>query len=874
MDVDYDASDDVDLGVSEPEEGPVPVESTALLPEKFIYVRHHRNAEKPLPEIIPLESSPEAQVPSHHGTPRHPGDRPFAPFRTFADYKFASRCIKRRMPKHDIDEDLRDMHGGVYSTDSFVTFRNHRDLNRSLVSARLTNVAFETESFVVDFKGKRYNIDVEFRDPWKLMKRWICDESLAAVSTWYSQQKFLCLNGEIDFSNPLYDEPWTGTMWREIDDQLPEKAKYPPCFVGLHIWLDKGLVSTKVKMHPILVRGCWIESATRNGSGNGGGTLAGFVRMPPELREIDPKTLSGSLRSEYDQLKRQIYHAVCRLILSSLQKRSLGGETLKFGDGVLRTAYPGILIESMDFEEIAAWLAIRNSRALHPCPQCLVHKDDLHRLSQVYPARTAVSMKRVLTDAPRGPKTAREEYLREYGLHDFVHFLWEFAHSELYKAVGFDKLHFFDGGEFGRHAWVLLKEYLQNHQLASTFNQWMDQFPRWRNLKHIFGATNISYSEGQTFVDILKCVLPCIVQLVPTNSWLVQWMRALQKIQAMLALEVTTKSRLQYLRELQIEYEACCEKISEKHGKSFNYLKHHFLSHAIENFMGKGTSRNQNTRVGEGFQQEVSEMYQITNGKNAEHQIALIDENEEAMARLDMQVAMWQKSQEDAGDDLIPPPAPQSFVHWSLGAPERRISPISLESKQGNNPLFRNFNMNLRQYLARHHPAYPLRMEQDFEIMPCKALYVNFQSSVNWKSERDILRCNPSFHNEPRYDSVIFNAEDDPLAMAELALVFRCFLPDGVKLGLAMVRPFRRSSWHPKTRTDCPIRERKSGVMFIALEHVVRGVLLCPIFGASREAFYVIDTIDGDMFLRINGIDSIPHNPGRRLSWNNRDYMP
>ncbi|KAK6966929.1 hypothetical protein R3P38DRAFT_3245175 [Favolaschia claudopus] len=622
MDVDNDASDDVELGVSEPEEGPVPVESTALLPEKFIYVRHHRNAEKPLPEIIPLESSPEAQVPSYHGTPRHPGNRPFAPFRTFADYKFASRCIKRRMPKHDIDEDLRDMHGGVYSTDSFVTFRNHRDLNRSLVAARLTNVAFETESFVVDFKGKRYNIDVEFRDPWKLMKRWICNESLAAVSTWYSQQKFLCLNGEIDFSNPLYDEPWTGTMWREID-----------------------------------------------------------------LREIDPKTLSGSLRSEYDQLKRQIYHA----------KRSLGGETLKFGDGVLRTAYPGILIESMDFEEIAAWLAIRNSRALHPCPQCLVHKDDLHRLSQVYPARTAVSMKRVLTDAPRGPKTAREEYLREYGLHDFVHFLWEFAHSELYKAVGFDKLHFFDGGEFGRHAWVLLKEYLQNHQLASTFNQWMDQFPRWRNLKHIFGATNISYSEGQTFVDILK------------------WMRALQKIQAMLALEVTTKSRLQYLRELQIEYEACCEKISEKHGKSFNYLKHHFLSHAIENFMGKGTSRNQNTRVGEGFQQEVSEMYQITNAKNAEHQIALIDENEEAMARLDMQVAMWQKSQEDAGDDLIPPPAPQSFVHWSLGAPERRISPISLESKQGNNPLFRNFNMNLRQYLARHHPAYPLRMEQDFE---------------------------------------------------------------------------------------------------------------------------------------------------------------
>ncbi|KAK6995696.1 hypothetical protein R3P38DRAFT_2567072 [Favolaschia claudopus] len=606
MEVDnYGALED-DLGVPDPDNGLVEIESTVLPPERFIYVRHHPNAEKPLPEIIPLESSSSYIPPSSSGSPAHPTGRPFAPFRNFADYQFASYyscAVKRPMPKADIDEDLRLHHSGVYSSECLITFRNHRDLNQSLAAARVTNVAFESRTFVVKFKGKSYNIDVEFRDPWKVMKRWIRDEALASVSTWYSQEKYLCLNGEIDLSNPLYDEPWTGTDWREIDDNLPEKAKYPPCFAGLHIWLDKGLVSTKVKMHPLLIRACWIASETRNGSGNGGGTLAGFVRLPPELREIDPKTLSGSARSEYDQLKRQIYHAVCGLILSSLRERSKGGETFKFGDGVIRTAYPGILIESMDFEEIAAWLAIRNSKELHPCPQCLVHRDELHHLSHEYPARTAVSTKRVMADAPPGPKTAREEYLKEYGMHDFKHFLWEFGNSDLYKAVSYDKLHFFDGGIFGRHGWGLLKEYLQNNQLASTFNQSMDRFPRWRNLKHISGATNINYSEGQTF-----CVLPCLVQLVSSDSGLVQFMRALQKIQVMLGLEVTTKSRLEYLRELQIEYKACCEKITEKYGKSFNYLKHHFLSHAIDNFQGKGTSRNQNTRVGEGFQQEVSEI--------------------------------------------------------------------------------------------------------------------------------------------------------------------------------------------------------------------------------------------------------------------------
>ncbi|KAK7059317.1 hypothetical protein R3P38DRAFT_2495841, partial [Favolaschia claudopus] len=401
--------------------------------------------------------------------------------------------------------------------------------------------------------------------------------------------------------------------------------------------------------------------------------------------------------------------------------------------------------------------------------------------------------------------------------------------------------------------WPLLKEYLKTNQLASRFNRRMEEFPRWRNLKHISGATNIDYSEDQTFVDILKSALPCLVQLVPSDSGFVQAIRALQKIQVMLGLDVTTHSRLQYLRELLVEYEKCTEKQTEKHDKSFNYLKHHFLSHAIQNFEDKGTSRNQNTRVGEGFQQEVSAMYQITNGKNAEHQMALIDENEETMARLDMHVDTWKKSQK-VEDELIPSPNPASRDHWSLGAPDKRISPYALESKEHKNPLFRNFNMKLREYLARHHPSHSIRLEDDLEILPCKALYVDFQSTVTWKSQRDVLRCNSSFHNRPRYDSVIYDAEDDPLAMGELALVFRCFLPNRHTLDLAMIRPFRSSTWHPKTRTDCPIRERKSGVMFIALEHVVRGALLCPIFGASREAFYVIDCIDEDMFLRLHGI--------------------
>ncbi|KAJ6551138.1 hypothetical protein B0H19DRAFT_1263828 [Mycena capillaripes] len=791
-------------------------------------------------------------------------DRPYAPFRTFADYKFASRCVKRRMPNAEIDEDLRDMHSGVYSNDCFVTFHNHRDLQKSLEAARISNVPFCSKTLFIDFDGpnfgKRYEIKVEFRDPWKIMKRWACDPTLAHVSTWFSQEKYLCLNGVIDLSNPLYDEPCSGESWREVDDDFPrpDETKYPSCYLGLHVWLDKGLVSTKVKMHPILFRGGWIDSATRNGSGNGGCMLAGFVIMPAELRHIDPKTLSSTRRTEYDRLKRQIYHGVCRVVMEPLRERSHHGEAIRFGDGFTRVAHPGILIESMDFEELAAWLAIRNSRSLHPCPQCLVHRDDLHQLSCSFPCRTVEKMSEALVRAPLNPKTARDDFLKAYGLHDFKHYLWEFAHSEPYKAAAYDCLHFFDGGIWGRHMWVLLKEYLQHNELASAFNDRMNQFPRWRNLKHLPSPTTIDYSDGQTFLDILKSALPCIVQLLPPKSSLVRLVRVMQKIRVMLGLDVTTRTRLEYLQKvIYDEYEKISQEISDEHGKSLDFLKQHFLSHAIRNFKLKGTSRNMNTRPGEGFQQEVSAMYKKTNGRNAEHQIAILDESEETMARLDMQVETWRRSQaENENDklDLISPADSNLSAHWTLGSPNSRVSPRQLEWTEEHNPLFRNFSQRLREYLALHHPSQMVHPDEDIEIMPCKVLYVEYQSVVDWRSANDILRCNPKFNNSPRYDSIIYTAEDDPIAMGQLILVFRCFLPHNVTLDLAMIRPYRNSSWHPKTRTDCPIREQSAGGVFIALEHVVRGVLLCPIFGASREVFYVVDCIDEVMFLRINGI--------------------
>ncbi|KAJ6542222.1 hypothetical protein DFH09DRAFT_1322569 [Mycena vulgaris] len=431
-------------------------------------------------------------------------------------------------------------------------------------------------------------------------------------------------------------------------------------------------------------------------------------------------------------------------------------------------------------------------------------------------------MSGVLARAPVG-RTDRNEYLKQYGLHNFENFLWKFNNSDPYKATGYDCLHFFDGGIWGRHIWPLIKGYIQRKGLASTFNANMAKFPRWRGLKHLSSPTTIDYSEEQTFLDILKCALPCIVQILPPNSCLVRVIRIMVEVRMLLGLEVTLVTRLALLRKFIAEYEKICKDVSETHGKSFDFLKQHFLLHAIGCFEGKGTSRNQNNRVGEGFQQEIAAQYEKTNGKDAEHQVSIMDENEETMALLDMKVNEWRKAQEEDDTDPILP-SHTVTAHWKLGSADACMTSTRIESLNRTNSLYRDFNMRLREYLAEHYPNHPVPYEQDIQVRistlpfspslstlallvePCKVLYVDFKSQVDWNKGTDILRCNPIFHGRQRYDSIIYEAQGDDLAMGQLELVFRCHLSKKIQEqicrdGIALDSPRHRRPPPPCTLT-------------------------------------------------------------------------
>jgi hypothetical protein len=95
--------------------------------------------------------------------------------------------------------------------------------------------------------------------------------------------------------------------------------------------------------------------------------------------------------------------------------------------------------------------------------------------------------------------------------------------------------------------------------------------------------------------------------------------------------------------------------------------------------------------------------------------MSIMDENEETMARLDMKVNEWRKSQEEDDADPILE-SHTATAHWKLGSANARMTSTRIETLNRTNLLYRDFNMRLREYLADHYPNHTVSYEQDIQV--------------------------------------------------------------------------------------------------------------------------------------------------------------
>ncbi|KAJ7221434.1 hypothetical protein GGX14DRAFT_388602 [Mycena pura] len=781
------------------------------LPSRFILTVPHPHAHLPS-KIVSLENPSDVPENRPLALPFNP-EKPHTPFRTYTDYHFTSKCVKCAWPDKVIQQELDDLHSNIYKEGpSKLTIRNVKDMSDSLRAARQLTVEFKCQKVRVDYREDAetdrfrniFEVELDFHDSWEVAQSWAQDPTLAVHSTWFSEQKYYC-KGDfvIQHQEPLYDEPCTGNTWHETD----------------------------VKKHPILLHGLWIHFSVQNGSGNGGGALLGYIVMPASLW-IDPKTLTAAKREDLTKLRGRIYNAINSHILGSIKIRTVNGATFKFGDRVFRTATPGILIQSMDFQEIAAWLVMRNSQAKYLCPKCLVPSDQLEQLTKHFTHRTIDMMRRTLAKARRQlTKGDKERVLRGKGMHNVEQIQWDFQRSDPYKAVSYDTLHWAEGGTFGRHLWVVVKQTLTDLRASDDFNKCMAAIPHWSGMERILHTTLIDFTEGNTFLQMLNNIVLCLVHFLLANSPLIHALWALQQFRMLVGMHCTTECWLQLMEHFVCNYGAACQKIP---GKDFKFLKQHYTQHAAKDIREKGTTNHMSTRPGEGFQQEVNRAYQRTNGRDAERQMVVVDANEEAMAKLDLIVAddakRKRRATEDAEDGNVEAAPKSSDAHWRYSAAERPCPSgrYELNMTQNGWAEFDGFDVALRVYLAQIDPKNDIPDEQTIQVQAFRGVHINFQSKMDWSAQRDILCCNPKFQGEPHFDCVIFNAEDDPLSLARLLALLRVTTHDGTTRDLAYVRTFKaHTAWKPHTVWDgCHVVEEVRRPQFLPLKHVERGALL------------------------------------------------
>ncbi|KIJ43728.1 hypothetical protein M422DRAFT_169582, partial [Sphaerobolus stellatus SS14] len=771
--------------------------------------------------------------------------KPWAPFRRRADFEFAKIAVKKAFNR-EIVENLLVGINGRWTSNSQLSFSNYSDYQSSLKATRHFGVQFEIGEVSHIFRGKTHTFKFQYRDPWKWLLDIVTDPTLADSILWYPVEKYLHQNGRI---TRIYDELNTGTQWWEIQDSLPHEFGIPHCFLALHLWLDKSNVAKTVKKHPIILRPGFLPSAIRNASGNGGGVLIMYMNIvgdPNETAENEDDSVSSV---EITKFKREVYHKIHHVVFRSIRCRSRREEAVICGDKITRVLHPGFLIHAVDGEEAYCLCGTRGVKANFPCPRCLIHKTFLHSLSEPLVMRTQQDMKKCYKKALTLKGNVSEKLLRDAGLHLVKNAFWSIENSDPYLAYSYDMLHAFDSGEWGKHQWPLLLDHILDPSEKIQLSA------KWRFLKHFNAVTGIDFADGNSYRDILKCIIPCLTDILPPNSPVIHCFRLLGILRIIGGLRPVSEEHIAYFEKCLPEYEKLCTRLSNEYNKNYNYPKHHFLMHLPWDLRAKASTDNYTTRPGEGFQQEVQQAYDQTNFRNTEPQMVRIDENQEAIARITMAVEHYDRAkealteEENENDGEEAPIAVIEGDHWKLGSPLRRISAREWETAElgAGNSAFCRFESNLTKFLNDYLPADD-RPRQPVLLKRYQCLYLRYRSLENWQEYQDILRCNPKFYGEPRYDCVVINTER--VSFARIYALFSCETPSKTRHDIALIRKFQTSSWKPKTVWDgCRILEEKF-FDFVFIKYLIRGCHMVPAFEKSGKIFYLNDLVDGDAFLR------------------------
>ncbi|KAG1831089.1 hypothetical protein EV424DRAFT_1343214 [Suillus variegatus] len=508
-------------------------------------------------------------------------------------------------------------------------------------------------------------------------------------------------------------------------------------------------------------------------------------------------------------------------------------------------------------------LLTRGIMSLWPCPICLVSRNDLWDTSKSYCRQTSKESQAVI-NAVRKKETfeEREELLKEQVLRLIENAFWAVAFTCVHRALSHDHCHFNHGGLWSCHLWVELQKYvvtLGRAQVLQVDNRFED-FPCWRNLRHPNQVIGVTFTDSSVHEDI-------------------------SKMDMYAALEVHTG---QYNRG------------GETYGSSVHSTHEELeLSQTAHDDIYSTTLRlkvphcNYNTKPNKQMHRPLKDWYlNWTNFKNVAEQILRIDHwllvADDIGRRIsDFDEYLQRKSDSDGEDDDalddentdIGPGADSISTldpsqHVRMGSRQAPQTFCSIENAHKTQVEFTNFRIKLNAFLNTFLPACNIllpngrriHLQSDDTVTEYRFLRVNYESLVDWKQYTNYLQCNPQFFNTPRFDWVFIRTQNGVI-LGRLVFLFQCAIGNDI-LSLALVHPFDAPTG-PRPRQDKQLNFLRvhaqpcAKAKFFSVQSIICGALLVQDSGSNPLDYFVVDTIDTDMFLCVREMHQQAGHPVR-----------
>ncbi|KAG1897469.1 uncharacterized protein F5891DRAFT_1191930 [Suillus fuscotomentosus] len=494
--------------------------------------------------------------------------------------------------------------------------------------------------------------------------------------------------------------------------------------------------ASNVKAYLVIARCGNLPVNIRNVDGPGGGRLVGWLPIVPADSDEDSKL-------SYTNLKKVVWHKSFMVLLETLILISKTSFAHQCYDKILRWLYPLILILLADYEEQCVMALIRGFNSACPCPICLVPKDQLTDHSTTYPTRTIEDAQACLRlwnlDRAAGEAALKKQSLRPVDSYNHQNSFWIIEWSSPHDALSQDTLHAYDSGLFGNHLFEEVKGHVKalGRAAEKTMDDQFDAFP----------VTNISFSDGNKFLDISKQLLYAAQNVLTCKDdeggyALLKCIASYLHVYMYITLDVHTESTIVAGEAEILVFQKCLDEyikiLGDEAIKNWNFPKAHSMKHDIA---------NQILRLDHMTFVSVV-LHSCVNHLDEEQRKAMLSERE--------------LETEDLDD--------QSFGgHIHLGAPQRSMTLVQLENNNVSNRAFGQFRKKLSTFLNHALPAYNiplpdgktwLTLSAQDTVQEHRYLKVNYESVVDWKLTTDHLRCNPSFHGRERCDYALVRTQD------------------------------------------------------------------------------------------------------------------